>query len=454
MKTKIFIFGLVVIILFSSGCQTSQQQGGTGIFSKVFGSKDTSTTPFQEYRVGTEGISVEFSKEFPPSKVLQQNPMNLLLEVKNKGAYSVIPNDIFLLVRTSEQGIKIAPKLDIKSQIKEAFGGKRAEKPQGDIIQAEYSVDNSFIPMRDQETITFDAKLCYNYETILNENKFCIAPSGKAYSGGEICTLPQTYTYSGGQGAPIAITKVIEEAFSMTDGKFMLVIQIFISDSSKEGKVTGGEYAYNVREYETGGFDESKCSKAVYSTNKKINLKEVKFSEYSYTSTTNDKKISCTPEKLELIKSQTQIQGQELENRNRIICKVVMEEQPKAFTTPLSIELQYGYEARVTKDVIIQKTSHTTTSGGVFCPEERCFSKSLWGVGTGTKGNCYVYGGEDKTNNCQDSTRICCLQSKTRCESEKNLKCDVLSKCPVKEGKPQYYPELCPGNTYCCMAST
>ena len=51
---------------------------------------------------GTQGIELKFMQGFPPPYIYDQNELTALIEVQNKGAHNILPNECFTNFRFSD----------------------------------------------------------------------------------------------------------------------------------------------------------------------------------------------------------------------------------------------------------------------------------------------------------------------------------------------------------------
>ena len=183
----------------------------------------------EDYHRGSEGLRLEFMRNSPPDKVYSGNEMDIVVEIRNMGAY---PTD------NSFDG-----KIEIYGFDEKAFSGERYDgsnfispnlqgrsqfSPRGGREAKRYHVDqvNTLFGSEFYEP-TIIAAACYKYRTTADA-LVCVDPEPYTmFDEDKVCTLPQAgRTYSlGTQGAPVAVTKVKEEI-----GSDNIYFSIYISN--------------------------------------------------------------------------------------------------------------------------------------------------------------------------------------------------------------------------------
>ncbi|MBI2651243.1 hypothetical protein HYX01_02135 [Candidatus Woesearchaeota archaeon] len=273
---------------------------------------------------GTEGITIDFIKDYPQEKytIEKDVPVDIILEIRNKGAYP----------ETEEQ--KIDGKVYISGFDKSIIDIEK-EKDLADVL-----LPSAFVayPEGSLDNIQFDGKilseklraekyeanimatLCYSYATKaaasvcvdtapLEKNKVCSAESKTLTS----------------QGAPVAVTRIDEEVSSDK-----IHFKISISNAGN-GDVINREVLekcnpYGDKRLERDDFD-------------KVELVKV---------TLGQQELKCNAEnnKIRLFNGQ-----------GFAICTLDKEDFKNipTFTSPLNIELKYGYKSTILKQINVLK---------------------------------------------------------------------------------------------------
>ena len=330
-KRLIFVFFIILLILISS-CK---------------GKKDVQKS-LEEIRTGTEGIVMSFLPNAPPDKIHvegDQNTFEVVLEVRNKGAYPQ-PNDItsegiFGRVFLSGYDKDI---ITLKSKGTELFirrdtlEGKSTINPNGglDILTYEATVDTNKLNVEKYEPILLTTA-CYNYETVAGPS-VCIDPNPySTIKGKKVCEV-QPVTLSN-QGAPIAITRIDEEALALRT-QFKITIK----------NVGGGDVLRKDKRNVCIGEGITR------EDTDKVMVDWVKIS---------DKSLICGP----FIEGQTKAeQGltRLVNGEGFLICDLPKEQyklSDTAFTTPLTIKLSYVYRNTAEKKIMIKKETSGVIGG-------------------------------------------------------------------------------------------
>jgi len=304
---------VMFLLFFSFGC--TPKTGETGV----------------DYRKGTQGIVMNFMTDMPPARMYDNMPIDLVVEIRNKGAYPQ-PNPItgwaVNVINPNARGIGtlylsgfddtiivgMPKKMDISP-----LEGKNIYNLEGgyDVILFRGNIINFDIRNTDNYNANFLITSCYNYETIASQT-VCIDP--EPYSTKQktrVCVVPPSYSLSGGQGAPVAVTKV-EETVLLNKIQFKIYI-----------KNLGDGYVIDKNRLNID------CPYSLDYTNLDKVYVSGRVSGYS---------LSCKPNNpIRLINGE-----------GNMICTIPKPAMSKsAYTTPLQIKLEYGYTSSIQKSVEI-----------------------------------------------------------------------------------------------------
>ncbi|MDO8481016.1 MAG: hypothetical protein Q7S65_04325 [Nanoarchaeota archaeon] len=193
---------VLLLVLLLTACGSSRNRNGEGISEK-------------DYRTGTEGLQLTFMQNNPPDKVFAGSEMDVLVEVRNAGAYP--DTDAFdgkLEIYGYDRKAFVRGGWDGSNFIGRTLQGKSQFGPSGGREVKQFHVD--------EVTTLFGAEFyeptlvvaaCYKYRTIA-EPLVCIDPEPfTVFDENKVCTIPsngKSYSLSN-QGAPVAVTKVTEE---------------------------------------------------------------------------------------------------------------------------------------------------------------------------------------------------------------------------------------------------
>ncbi|MEK6983814.1 MAG: hypothetical protein AABX33_04535 [Nanoarchaeota archaeon] len=341
-KLPIFAMLMILLILIS-GCNA---------LKGLKGKKGTKT--LDEIRTGTAGIVLNFLPNSPPDKIhVEKNEnreLEIVLEIRNKGAFPQ-PDQ----VRSPLGDIYLSgydPKIIDFGQNKPAndlsgmsLEGKSTINPNGGLDLATFkgTVKAENLNVEKYEPVLL-ATACYLYETVAGPS-VCIDPD--PYSTVNIKKVCQVQSITlTSQGAPIAVTRVDEEAFAK---KTQFKISIKNVGGGDVIKVDGAKSKCNP-------FGEEKLTREDVD---KVSVIEVKV---------GNRPILCGPFTDGNTKG-TQGYVRLINNEGFIICELPREEYQDSkttFTTPLTIKLHYYYRNTAEKKIQIKReiSSPDLTSGG------------------------------------------------------------------------------------------
>lgn len=330
-KNKKFIFVFLVLAVLIVGCRPPTSKG-TGSTSS--------------YRTGTEGLVMNFISGAPPSSTFADEDdveIPISIEVRNKGAYPTTSDDgwkgesvIFIggydksIMGQWKLGDATVSKPSVSlSDKKEVLEGKSINNPEGgyDLLEFTGTANLGKIDI-DKYTPNFLVTACYEYKTKAGPN-VCVDPRPfSTVNERKVCTIQDVSLTN--QGAPIAITKVESKALS----------------SSIQFKI----HFKNIGKGEVISIDKLKsCSDGSELRRGDMDLVKVEKVELGG----------------EIIKCGTlTVGGQEgyarlINNQGFIVCNLKdykkEEDVDSAYTTPLYVELSYGYRSVISKAVEIVK---------------------------------------------------------------------------------------------------
>ena len=336
-REKIFLIIILLLLVLISGCK----------------GKKSAEKSLEEIRSGTQGIAINFLLGAMPEKIHvveggdeATNSFDVVLEVRNVGAFPQ-PDEISLLsdlagtslgtVHLSGYDSNIlsfdtsgAAELDPKILI-----GKSTINPDGglDIIKFAGRVKTESLDVEKYEPILL-ATACYSYITVAGPS-VCIDPNPySTIKERKVCEV-QDITLSS-QGAPIAITRIDEEALAAKT-QFKITIK-----NVGNGDVIKSESLYKCQSF--GQHVEFLGTEDI----DKVYLKEVKISK---------KQLKCGP----FIDGNLNSESGYIRLTNGeglIICELPRDEykdNPTAFTTPLQIKLIYAYRTTTQQKIQIIK---------------------------------------------------------------------------------------------------
>ncbi len=330
---KLIVFALLILLVVFSGCK---------------GKKDVKKS-IEEIRTGTDGIVITFLPLNPPDTVhidQNTNKFDIVLELQNKGVYPpgdspTGPNGKTFIGGHDAKIVNIKPK-DTNDLATKALQGKSLINLNGgsDLITftAEVNLANLNV---EKYPVTLLATACYEYETIAGPT-VCIDPNPySTIQEKKICQVQDIALSS--QGAPVAVTKVEEEAFAEKTQFKITIKNVGLGDVIKYEAAEGGE----------------KCNPLVGDKKltrddvDKVLLSEVKIADYQ---------LQCKP----FAESTGPIQGTSgsvrlINGEGSIVCDFTKQayqnyrDSKTSFTTPLTIHLKYFYRSTGQRNLLIQK---------------------------------------------------------------------------------------------------
>lgn len=299
---KMGVILLILSIFFSVGCNIRQSDASTP----------------DKYHVGNDGLKIKFMTGTPPTKVYENDDLTVVVEVTNKGAYPTsdsghnFDGKIFIGGFDSSY-IAISP---TSVQLDSGLYGKDQYNDEGTYDTETFTATSVSLP---DETDSYNPNLqisaCYKYKTYASP-VVCIDPD--PYSSeleDEVCTV-RDQSLSGGQGAPVAVTKV-EESVTKDQVKFKIHFR-----NVGDGWVIDPDYI------------NSDCPDTDRENLNKVDV-NVRLS---------GAQASCKPQNpVHLVNG-----------AGYVVCDTQKpSESTPAYTTPLLIELTYGYSTSISTKVSI-----------------------------------------------------------------------------------------------------
>lgn len=336
MKKLVFIKLLIfVTLLLGCGTSTSKKTKDIDIF------------------VGIEGLTAEFAKSAPPPRVFESmnfpSRFPILLSIRNKGAYSIAQDGLRGLLSIGSEKDYV-PKIEFETNGKVLNGDKENEiyffvdgksnlNTKGEeIIVTAIAEAGKLDPQSEYRKTTITANLCYPYKTVLSAT-VCIDPDvGGIRPGKKVCNVKEL-VFNNGQGAPIAVTK-IEPQMIPEGNNIKPQFLIFIENKGKGTPVDISNYVHACRQSDAS----------------KTNIWNVAFLNV-YTSG-KENQLDCTPGEASILKGTGFIRFRDKKDFVKCTFKKETREIKRTddtYTSPLRIEIDYGYVQTVATTFTIQK---------------------------------------------------------------------------------------------------
>jgi len=280
----------------------------------------------RELKRGTDGLVISFSANAPQDTYVisdYEEPISMIIEVRNKGSYP-LEDDINILSRGQvylsgfDQNFIYLDSTQRRLNSQHLLGAT-SFNPDGGFDTLEFrgkiSADSILVERYDPIIL---ATLCYPYVTKTSPS-VCLDPSPFDFKQEKVCTIgSQTLP---NQGAPVQITTIDQEA-SSTKIQFRIGV-----------KNVGGGDVINLNKLEqcnpfSQGLDLTDFDVVT------IERAEVGFA-----------RLQCNPNPIKLF-----------EGEGFTICDLNdYDDVQSAYTTPLNLELKYGYRYTTSKQIKINK---------------------------------------------------------------------------------------------------
>ena len=309
--------------------------------------------------VGTSGLVAEFSKNAPPAKVFTQSAFPIAVKIRNAGAYSIEGNSGLLSMGFEKDYIP-SIKFDSSNGVYQpnennaafSINGKiQLNQNGGEIFISATAKTGNLEEQSESKTSLLTATLCYPYKTILSAT-MCIDPDVVGLRPGKKVCEVKDIALSNGQGAPVAITKIEPVMVPEVDNENIRP-QFLIYVENKGNGISVDNLRYkNV-------CDRKDNPNTNFQKDNIWNVASVK----AFSSGKNGEvQLQCCPNKEgECAEKETNpnLEGflRFRDNKDFIRCTFT-EPVPRnfdAYTSPLRIEVNYGYIQTVTSNVLLQK---------------------------------------------------------------------------------------------------
>jgi hypothetical protein len=268
---------------------------------------------------GTEGIVMQFVPDQPPNKVYTQSPLSFLVEIRNRGTYTV-PSAAFFLTGFDPN---ILMNLISSQIIGEPLEGKSPFNPEGGYTTLMFDSPTVNLPtsMPNYKPM-FLLTACYPYETIATP-LICVDPNPLDTTPDKACRVQKVYS-TGSQGAPVAVQSIESEA--RPTGMFF---RIHISN------VAGGT------EQSSGTVFKQEMMQGCPAGLQYRDLNTLRYEVFI----SGGQPLDCEPKTHEI---------RLVNNKATIFCKHQNLQMMPAYQTPLEVRLIYGYKSSIGKMVEIE----------------------------------------------------------------------------------------------------
>lgn len=308
---------LLILTLFISGCN--------GIAG--FGSSSSQNNANEYYRTGSQGLTFEVMSNMPPSKIYDDEVLDVMIKVNNKGATDIKSgSNSRLYLSGYDENIVVGMS---RTEPVGNLEGKSMYNDVGEFNTYDFQGTIKELNAKGIDKYNFNLMVtgCYDYSTIA-EPTVCIDPDPYSKTSRNKACNGFSNPSVGTQGAPIAITSIEVEPM-----KERTKFKIFVKNIGS-GTVYKPGYTYldKCDPYHSQGLEYSDIDVVRLSKLTVANL---------------DIRGTCKPMKDDYIRL--------IDGQGYIVCELVNQAGP-AFTTPMTIALEYGYRETITKPVEIIST--------------------------------------------------------------------------------------------------
>lgn len=296
---------MVFLLMVSVGCQL-----GTGLRVNQKQKEEVSETVYK----GVKGLTMQFVKNNPPRVIYTTTPLSIIIELRNQGTHN-IANGRLYLSGVDQHIIDITP-----NQEHFNLEGKSKYNLYGGLDVVAFESRGVNLPRgTDLYEPTILASACYEYKTSASP-LVCIDPDPYSALEQEACKV-KDISMAGGQGAPVAVTRVEEEAIP---GRVNFRIHIANQDTG----VVMDNSAYTLNKC-PGKLQHNDLDTVYYSVRMGNNLGD------------------CNPDdKIKLV-----------DKKGTIYCSFQVPTSEQAYQTILNIDLMYGYLSQISQRVEIRSIS-------------------------------------------------------------------------------------------------
>lgn len=309
-----YLFVVIVVLIFVSSC------GGGG---------DIRAT--ENYRTGSDGIVMNFLQRTPDKFYTSTSESQFAIEVRNSGAFPQRNEDQIegkicvggfdpaIIGITADRGGGGGD--DCVELNKQLLEGKSSVNMRGGYTTQMFRVQPKDLPSGlPSYTTNLIISASYNYKTHASPI-VCIDTKPYEYRESRVCEVGDYSSISPGtQGAPVAVSRVEEEAFS--EG---LLFRIYVRN------VGGGTVI---------PYNDLSISGTKNPQNKKFDWNDIDYVTLESASLAGQELTDCNPKDVRLINGEGQV-----------FCKYSARGENRVYKSPLNIVLRYGYLSTISKEI-------------------------------------------------------------------------------------------------------
>lgn len=219
----LLIIASMAAAVTAAGCQGLQRDGSIPDTSSAF--------------KGTDGLKISFFEGAPPESVLAGSIINVALLLENKGAASIdCKTGCGKFLVFAKEPIQFLEENGLKTAVEESEGLLSGKESYASGGRAAYAVKQQIMVSPDTKSTTalVFAAACYPYETKLTA-RVCIPTA--PYTVPEekrTCKLEELRFQN--QGAPVAITKIVQNKFLTKENEKEIVkpnLRVYVENAGK-----------------------------------------------------------------------------------------------------------------------------------------------------------------------------------------------------------------------------
>lgn len=328
MKKLLFLFlAFILIVLLGCGYVGSSGSGSKSQDADIY--------------VGTDGLRAEFTRNAPPQTVFESSDFPVVLKIRNAGAYDI--KDGLLTFGLEKDYVTQITLQDsnVGSSKDETFSFNIRGKSQIDLkgeenILSLKATTGKLEPQSESKQSTLTATFCYLYKTIASATVCIDTDIANIRPVKKVCQV-RDISLSRGQGAPIAVRKI--ETRMVPDGeKVKPQFLIYIEN-------TGYGIAVNPKGYTIP------CQKSEF---KDEDLWNVAYLKVYSSESSGESQLVCTPS-LENDETTGILRFRDKKDFIRCTYKDGISANLDAYTSPIRIEIDYGYVQTISTNFNIQK---------------------------------------------------------------------------------------------------
>lgn len=326
MDKRIYLILFLSLVIFMSGCKNKGDDIATILTKDIF--------------KGSDGLVMSFLDNAPASEVYEKSYATVGLRLQNKGTYDIeegylaisLEKDYMESVTSSLKAT--ARNIDFSDYDHITFNlmGKSVEAPNGDEDVLTFIMKIWELEQLSQtHTSTIAITSCYKYKTVATETVCIDSDIYGMKQRVKGCTVKEISL--GDQGAPVAVTKIQPKMLPEEDG---VEPQFIITIENKGGGLV----------VDKDSVEDACYSEALDYT--KLNNVEVSAYLMERGGRT---RLDCNIDEDEEI-------GKVMlkEKRATVRCKLPQGiEEEGTYSTPLTIEIDYGYSSTISQDIKIRK---------------------------------------------------------------------------------------------------